>query len=463
MMTKQLLTLTSLFVFVFNVFGQVSNTYLKVGDKMPDLKLGTVINGKMKERRISDFQGKLLILDFWTTTCASCIAGFPEMAALQETFPDKIRILPIALELEKSLKNPVWRVDRKLSVLKGGKFELKLPTVVSKIGDNRFRKLFYMETVPQHIWINENGIIIAITNGISTSALNIAQYLDGKMPYLSNTVLTVDGRKYWYLGEDKEFLIKEQKNINEKIKTPVFGAAISRGDIDTVRGSVEIIDTSKGIIRIAAVRRTLPSILIDILYGQNNSTNEQFVILRDSLYKFGKTGEDLYIKDIQSLQKWRNLNFFNYEMIIPLQGNSIANAKEYLLSDLKRNLNIDVYLKDTTMKCIVLKKLDKGLLMVKDIRDHVGPVINDFNTSSTFPYHIISRYYQLIGRKGSLPILDETNLNKMERFYFPLVELEQYFNDHSSAKWLLNQFGLDIVEELKPVKVIIVTPKKQKL
>ena len=48
---------------------------LTIGDKVPDVEFENVINYSDKKVRLSDFKGKLMILDFWATWCTSCIAG----------------------------------------------------------------------------------------------------------------------------------------------------------------------------------------------------------------------------------------------------------------------------------------------------------------------------------------------------------------------------------------------------
>src|SRR5688572_7574854 len=70
-------------------FWKYGSKGLQVGNKMPDIPLGVVINNKTGKTRFSEFKGKLLILDFWDTYCSSCIEGFPKMVQLQKEFGDK--------------------------------------------------------------------------------------------------------------------------------------------------------------------------------------------------------------------------------------------------------------------------------------------------------------------------------------------------------------------------------------
>ena len=55
-----------------------------VGNKAPALHFKWISEGK--EKSLDDFKGKVVMLDFWATKCAPCIASFPEMAKLQDHY-----------------------------------------------------------------------------------------------------------------------------------------------------------------------------------------------------------------------------------------------------------------------------------------------------------------------------------------------------------------------------------------
>ena len=70
---------------------QKSNAFLKVGDYLPDMQL-QMENYHSPTAKLSDFKGKLLILDFWGTWCTPCVAALPELERLQnEWLPDRPR------------------------------------------------------------------------------------------------------------------------------------------------------------------------------------------------------------------------------------------------------------------------------------------------------------------------------------------------------------------------------------
>src|SRR5690349_12062447 len=71
---------------------------LTIGDTMQDVEINNIVNGKKGSVKVSDFKGKLLILDFWATWCSPCIKVMPKLDSLQKYFGSKIQILPVTYE-----------------------------------------------------------------------------------------------------------------------------------------------------------------------------------------------------------------------------------------------------------------------------------------------------------------------------------------------------------------------------
>lgn len=44
---------------------------------------------------ISDFKGKVVMIDFWETWCKPCLASFPTLQKLQEEYPDRFKVLAV--------------------------------------------------------------------------------------------------------------------------------------------------------------------------------------------------------------------------------------------------------------------------------------------------------------------------------------------------------------------------------
>lgn len=44
---------------------------------------------------VSDFEGKVVLIDFWETWCKPCLASFPTMQKIQEEYPDSFVVLAV--------------------------------------------------------------------------------------------------------------------------------------------------------------------------------------------------------------------------------------------------------------------------------------------------------------------------------------------------------------------------------
>ena len=57
-----------------------------------------------KTVRLSDYKGKVVIIDFWATWCPPCRKGIPDLISIQNEFKKNVVIIGISLDSEKTLK-----------------------------------------------------------------------------------------------------------------------------------------------------------------------------------------------------------------------------------------------------------------------------------------------------------------------------------------------------------------------
>ncbi|MDD2540705.1 MAG: TlpA disulfide reductase family protein [Desulfuromonadaceae bacterium] len=69
---------------------------VKINTSAPDFTLNDLHGNKV---RLANYRGKVVILNFWSTTCGPCLAEIPSLVNLQREFKDQgLVVLGIALD-----------------------------------------------------------------------------------------------------------------------------------------------------------------------------------------------------------------------------------------------------------------------------------------------------------------------------------------------------------------------------
>lgn len=142
---------------------------LRTGDVMPNYTFKNLINYRSSTAKYSDFEDRLLILDFWSTGCATCVNLWPEVLQLQEEFKDQVQfILMNAWEDEAIVRKTFARRKQLVGV------DVTLPTVC---GDRTIHQLFPTRGLPFIVWIYR-GKVVSMTTNQELNAKNIRSILN---------------------------------------------------------------------------------------------------------------------------------------------------------------------------------------------------------------------------------------------------------------------------------------------
>ena len=141
---------------------------LNPGDKIPDAVWNQALelnyfDGKKKTIKFSDLKGKLIILDFWSTGCAACIEGIPNMELIQDRFKDKVEVLMVN---SKRNKDTPERIKNRFKKYRED-FNYT-PTLATLLDDTLFTKLFEHNTLPSQAILSGDGKFLATTGGALT-------------------------------------------------------------------------------------------------------------------------------------------------------------------------------------------------------------------------------------------------------------------------------------------------------
>lgn len=136
---------------------------LKPGDKMPDsfwempMELDD-FKGKKSNFKFGDMKGRIIIFDFWSTTCKSCIENIPHMEQIQEKYPNELAII---LVNSKRNKDTPRRINATMQRYKEQyKYDIGLFTILD---DTLLTTLFPHNAIPSTAWISKEGIYMGNT------------------------------------------------------------------------------------------------------------------------------------------------------------------------------------------------------------------------------------------------------------------------------------------------------------
>lgn len=185
---KNIVTIILSIITPLVAFGQypmtnASSYKLKFGDRLPNLNFkhtidykGRILSQLNGANSFSDLRGKLVILDFWTTTCSTCIENFPHMEELQREFGDKIQVI-LVNTFESEQKVSEWINKRNAKT--PGKFIIppNLPILISKEIGEYFP---IINEIGYHVWLGRDGKYILRGISENSHSKKVNEYLSGK-------------------------------------------------------------------------------------------------------------------------------------------------------------------------------------------------------------------------------------------------------------------------------------------
>lgn len=402
-----------------------SSRPLSVGDKVPDIEF-TFLNSPIGKARLSDFKGKLVILDFWATWCTSCIQSFPKMEALQEKYKDRLKVMLVnSFVSTGDDENKISAFFKKREKL-GRK--ISLPTIVD---DSVIASLFKHKSIPHYVWISGDGKVVAITSGDHVKAENIEAALSGaelKLPIKKDDF-------------DKDKLLFEDGNeVNYIHRSLLTGY---RDGLPTVR---HISHNKEGKInRILFTNSSLSGLIEQAYPAIFQYTVNRIVLDVNDENKFKRDND---------WDTWKNDNAFCYELIVP--PCDLNQARIYMRQDLNRFFGLQVSTETRQLDCLVLTHNGKPIKAISKGGDKATNMFDENDEVKFIRNYPIEVLIAKLNAILATPVLDESNCKQMLDISFV-----KDLTDIESLRKLLQDHGFDLVKEKRQIEVLVISNKSR--
>lgn len=412
------------------------------------VSIGDTIPEELRKRLPIRNSSNLIILDFWSIYCGSCIEAFPHLEKLQQKFANEVQIILVnATESDST----VYQKFRQYNLSREPNTRIGIPASLTSInGFYEIRDFLPYTTVPHHVWVNKSGKVLAITDGFNTTEQRIKTYLSEKTITLheKNDLL---GKTLVQNGIIRPSL-SEMPPIYYSAFMPFF---------QTNKSLKVVIDTVKNIFRLSIFNMN-PVAHFQIAFEPSYSMREldNFVQLyggrQDKIRTVVEICDTTLFKrpaDLNQLSEWKDKTLFTYEM----QGHLRVKNKWQTIMQVevnqffKNTLGISGRIEKRKYSSLVVKRLVKDALLSKGgirINSKIGDtrVLKNEKFESVMDLLNILENMQL-GR----PVINETEIT-----YLVDLDLTGDLTNLYNVKTQLNKQGIDIVEELREIDVLVI-------
>ncbi len=124
---------------------------LEVGQEAPAFELPDLAGRSVS---LQQYQGRLVLIDFWATWCGPCRLSMPMLEELQKEYPNELVLLAV------NLQEPADDVRRYVNMQ-------RIRSLVLLDEDGRVGGAYGSESIPMQVLIDQKGIIRHVQIGFS--------------------------------------------------------------------------------------------------------------------------------------------------------------------------------------------------------------------------------------------------------------------------------------------------------
>lgn len=416
----------SFIAFLFSFSFSQAQQPLSIGDPVPDIKFDTVIHYPSGKVKLSDFKGKLIILDFWATWCSSCLHAFPKMDSLQQLFGDQLKVLLVNNKNTRDDLSKVQAFFQKWQARTGK--PLSLTTIVN---DTITENLFPHQLIPQYVWIGKDGRVLAITSSEEVTAHNIRSVLN---------------------GDPLSFIMKRDQNTGRPIfaspdlplSNLVNYAVLIKGWFEGLPSGNRVRERDGVICGRAMTNTSLLDMYLTVAKKMDASIDSKRVIVNT------KDSADVFAPPPGSEEResWYKAHAYSLDLIVPKED--AGQLYERILQLLNQYSGYCAKFENRKMKCWVLvannprKLKTKGGKQENRLWERNKPSLQNARLS------VLGNYLNSLTEISEV-VVDGTGVVQNVD-----VQFDQPFSDLRSVRQNLAQYGLELKHEERALRVFVI-------
>ena len=413
---------------------------LGIGDPLPPELWAMPVPGitdQQKEASItlSDYRGKVIILDFWATWCSPCVKGLPKLSAFQQSYKNDIKIIPVSHEQKAVVKNFFQKLPA-----------LQLPSVFN---DTMLVKYFPHRLLPHCVIIGKDGKLAAITTSEDLTSGQLSDLVQNRAATFTAKIDKVS------FSWEKPLLF----NNNGGDENDILYHSVLTRFVDGINGI-----TMPTKINDSIVGFKLTDQPVTVLYL--HAFNKPEYYYKSRVYFEGIADTEKFIKDLPTRAdslKWDRENTFCYELIAP--GLSDGERRQIMIKELdnafKGLLGITCSMGQRQTNCLVLRLAGKTNRLRSDGRYAEGSITSN-RVEKVSQYRNIQLKHLLPGLEdmAHMPVIDETGFTGHFDMDIPMEVKAAYAKtkDISLLQKLLARYGLKIEPAVCETEMLVISP-----
>jgi thiol-disulfide isomerase/thioredoxin len=440
-------------VFVFAFIG-----FQVIAGKVQPLKVGDFVPPKVWKLIPKQKETQIVILDFWSTWCSSCMAAFPKMEKLQKHFGSRLQIVLINdMESEAKINQRFIKINA--NRIEGKKISLPqtLPTIN---GDTTFTELFPKTSVPHHVWLDRNGKVIAITEGQFAIEENVEFAIaNGRIDLPLKDDLEVERRSNVLKYEG--FVKPALADIN------IWSYSAFTGYLEVHGNAGQYYDKHTGTTRYCYFNHTIVDLFVGAFMGSVDEPQRILIEVTDSalLKNLNQPSDnEKYnsMESFQALKNWKSKYCFSYQ--VQNQSKDINDLRKKMQEDINRffidKFGLMAEVEKRKYKALILVKENEGLLKSNGGKElYIGPGVEDYEKNAGLTLvnspigTLITSLRALENMQTERPFIDETGIDNS---LLVDVKLEGDLGNLGNIKRQLVKYGLNIIEAERELKVLVI-------